>query len=585
MKIAPDGSTIGKPHAIPQGLFDQRTVEVKPWWLYADYRSASPKELAGPDWQQRFPGFELALNLFVDPDGRPTTSIRVCKEEAQTKESGRVFATGRLVNKATPIPKGRTKKPPGDTAFARANQGQPVSCLTQVGFESSADCGCGVGLERCMPTAPPGFVVPIEAPLGPNEPFVSRTQPASLWSQRWWTEEAIHFLDRILLEDRDFREVLTSRASIINGPLAQFYRFLAGATLLRHRCRPRLHAARAARSIRAAVPDALVPEDTATGMPVADRGPARVGHPDDAGVPDKYGVAARAGTRCLQRVPVQRLRRDTVKLAPSTEPDLTKRPGCSSCHQSLEPLAAYFTRVAGVGLDVAAGDGVSDAQPTLRRRQADGLPVQAALRSGVHDKLRSRGAYAAPAHAEDGPRRARRPMVTARRSSRRASSQNVAQSLLGRTLAPEDDAWKTPLAKMFVDGGYRMKRARARDRDLAALPRRERRDERARLDRARSRWSRVGAATLAPTAAASRCPPRTDARDVDTTPKERRRMVPPEVYLRAYLDVVRRARAARRPAARASRRACSTRGTTTSRALGLPDYKHRPPARRRRATR
>jgi Protein of unknown function (DUF1585) len=29
--------------------------------------------------------------------------------------------------------------------------------------------------------------------------------------------------------------------------------------------------------------------------------------------------------------------------------------------------------------------------------------------------------------------------------------------LLGRALAPEDDAWKTQLTKTFVDGGYRMK--------------------------------------------------------------------------------------------------------------------------------
>jgi hypothetical protein len=35
--------------------------------------------------------------------------------------------------------------------------------------------------------------------------------------------------------------------------------------------------------------------------------------------------------------------------------------------------------------------------------------------------------------------------------------QNVAQSLLGRTLEPDDDAWKTQLVKTFVDGGYRMR--------------------------------------------------------------------------------------------------------------------------------
>ena len=37
-------------------------------------------------------------------------------------------------------------------------------------------------------------------------------------------------MDLLRLEDRDFREVLTGRATQVNGPRAQFYRFLAGAT-------------------------------------------------------------------------------------------------------------------------------------------------------------------------------------------------------------------------------------------------------------------------------------------------------------------------------------------------------------------
>src|SRR6185503_13715216 len=50
------------------------------------------------------------------------------------------------------------------------------------------------------------------------------------WSRAWWTEEAIHFMDDIFVGDRDFREILTSKATMVNGPLAQFYTSVAPAT-------------------------------------------------------------------------------------------------------------------------------------------------------------------------------------------------------------------------------------------------------------------------------------------------------------------------------------------------------------------
>ena len=74
-----------------------RTVVVKPWWLYADYRATLPNDIyAPPEWNKRFPGFSPAPALVIQPDGvTRTTSVRVCREEAQTAETGTVYVSGR----------------------------------------------------------------------------------------------------------------------------------------------------------------------------------------------------------------------------------------------------------------------------------------------------------------------------------------------------------------------------------------------------------------------------------------------------------------------------------------------------------
>src|SRR5262245_15346033 len=77
IKMAPDGQAIGTSHPITKALLDERTVEVKPWWLYADYRSAHPADRASAEWARRFPGYELALSMFLDVDGAETTAVRV----------------------------------------------------------------------------------------------------------------------------------------------------------------------------------------------------------------------------------------------------------------------------------------------------------------------------------------------------------------------------------------------------------------------------------------------------------------------------------------------------------------------------
>jgi hypothetical protein len=451
---------VGTAHPVTQAVLDKRTVVVKPWWLYADYRNTLPSDLLGPDWAKRFPNFQLAPALAIDADGKPATSVRVCREEAQTSDSGTVYASGRgnAKKKGDPLPAGRLTQPPGDSPFAKQAKGRAVSCLIGTGFQNSVECGCGVGLERCMPSAgpqnePPAFLLPKDAPLGGDLPFEAQPQPPAAWSRWWWGEEARRFLDRIFADDRDFREILVGRATSVNGPLAQFYRFVAGATC----CGPGADAGYTQPDPLVdpgAIPDALVPQDTATWMPIADRGPHASGILTMPIFLTKYG-SRRARAHVLYNAFLCKdFVADSVKLEPSTEPDLTKRPGCSSCHQTLEPMAAYFTRVAESDWTYLPPATFPVASSQCEGPKAEKRPLCKLIYDPAFAKLR--GAYASPAHADAGPVGLGQELAAAPELAP-CVVQNVAQSLLGRPLAPEDDAWKTQLAKVFVDGGYRMK--------------------------------------------------------------------------------------------------------------------------------
>jgi hypothetical protein len=443
----------GTAKPVAKAVLDARTVVVKPWWLYADYRETSPSDRIGADWARRFPGFVPAPGLGVEPDGKtPTLAVRVCREEAQTTDSGTVYVAGRVAaKKGDPLPGNRLTQPPGDSGFAKLNKGRAVSCLAGTGFQSSVDCGCGIGLERCAPGAgvqnePPAFVMPTHTPLGVGAPFEASAQPPGAWEKMWWGEEARHFFDKIFVDDRDVRELLTGKSTTVNGPLAQFYRFMASDTC----CGPSENLGYSEPEPLVdpgAIPTALVPEDTATWLPVADRGPHASGILTMPIFLTKYGSRRARAHVIYSAFLCKDFVADTVKLAPSTEPDLTKRPGCSTCHQTLEPMAAYFTRVA---------------ESDWTYLPATQLPLAQACKNGACKSYYDpafgslRGAYAAPSHAESGPSGFAAEITTAPEFAP-CVVQNVAQSLLGRPLAAEDDAWKTELVKTFVDGGYRMR--------------------------------------------------------------------------------------------------------------------------------
>jgi hypothetical protein len=451
-----NAAPIGTAKPIAKATLDARTVLVKPWWLYADYRAAAPTDLAAADWTRRFPGFTPVRGLLVEPDGKtPATQIRVCREEAQTAVTGSVYASMRPgAKKGDPPPAGRLTQPPGDSLFARTQKGRAVSCLSGTGFQNSVDCGCGVGLERCMPGAtfvndPPAFVIPTHTPLGGDKPLELTNQPASAWERMWWGEEATHFLDRIFLDDRDFREVLASRSTVVNGPLAQFYRFLAGATCCGGGAD--IGYSDPTQLVEpSAIPEALVPMDTATWMAVSDRGPRAAGILTMPIFLTKYGSRRARAHVAYSAFLCRDFVADSVKLEPSTEPDLTKRPGCSTCHQTLEPMASYFTRVMESDWTYLPADKF----PMAGCANKKAGPICKTIYDPAFDKLR--GGYASVTNAEAGPA-GLAAAITRSPDFAPCVAENVAQSLLGRQLVPEDAAWKAELAKTFADNGYRMR--------------------------------------------------------------------------------------------------------------------------------
>jgi hypothetical protein len=469
LRIAPNAAPVGTPTTIARATFEARTVAVKPWWLYADYRGATPTDRYAPEWARRFPGFQLVPGLLVEPDGKtPTTEVRVCREETQIAESGTVYASGRPAPKrGDPTPAGRLTQPPVDSGFARAQRGRAVSCLSGTGFANSLDCGCGIGLDRCWPGAgfqnePPAFVMALHAPLGEAAPFDAAPQPGSAWERQWWSEEAKHFLERIFVEDRDMREILTGRATMVNGPLAQFYRGMAGATCCGGGAEVGYTDPRELVE-RGAVPWSLVPTDTRTWMTISDRGPLAAGIMTMPIFLAKYGSRRARAHVVYSAFLCREFVAEAVTLAPSTEPDLTKRPGCATCHQKLEPMAAYFTRILESDWTYLPAD------PFPLSRPACAKTPNASLCRTLYDPAfaQLRGAYASPPHAEAGPAGLAAEIV---RSPEFAPCvvENIAGSLLGRPLAAEDAAWKAQLAATFVDGGYR---ARALVKAIVTSPR------------------------------------------------------------------------------------------------------------------
>jgi hypothetical protein len=151
---------------------------------------------------------------------------------------------------------------------------------------------------------------------------------------------------------------------------------------------------------------------------------------------------------------------ENAQLMPSTENDLTKRPGCSTCHETLEPLAAYFARIEQGNFVLLPTDRFPVEDAECRRNAKGVIPgkCNAFYDPAFVDEKRGllRGAYASEAHADGGPVLAAKDIVASEDFATCAVSR-VSSSFLGRALGPDDTPLEQALVATFKQSGYRMR--------------------------------------------------------------------------------------------------------------------------------
>jgi hypothetical protein len=465
--IRPRQADVGTPKKVAQKLLDQHTVLVKPWWLYRDYRAKDPAQRYGQGWVDPDPQYKPVESLLA-ADGKPVAEVRVCREEASARDAGHVYASGRkALPKDAKLPGGRLRPPPLDKPYATQHQGQEIACDTRTALDTAPDCGCGVGLERCLPGDTNGggnaFYYPNHMPLGPGLPLDDARQPQQRWFPYWWSREVVRFLGDLFAGDRDFREILTGKRTFVNGPLAQFYRSIQRGNC----CGPEAAFGMVEESEPLfdprAVPQDLAPQDVSTWELVEDRGPHAAGIITMPMFLEKYASARARAAAIYNDLLCKSFVADaqpSQSLPPSTEPNLMVRPGCKTCHATLEPLAAYFARVEPGSFVFLPQAQFPVHAPTCRLDKNGRLngPCNALYDPAFADAKGAtlRSAYGSPEHADETPVGAARDIAQMPEFAQ-CAVQRVTSSFLGRPLTADDGSLVTSLTDGFVRSGYRMK--------------------------------------------------------------------------------------------------------------------------------
>jgi hypothetical protein len=497
------------PKQIPKALLDERTVLVRPWWLYRDYRDARPVLRYQEGWKLVDPEYRPVKGLLENSDGTPTTEIRVCKEEAQTAEMGHVYASGRTsfaprpvtpppppsasaakpaasaakpvmsakpATPATPATPGKPPPPPPppvfkrngplDRPFATQHKGEPIACDTRTALESSVDCGCGKGLERCIPTdgefGGAAFEFPTHMPLGPSLPLESSRQQSTRWFPYWWSRESVRFLNYIFDQDRDFRTVLTGKETLVNGPLAQFYRSVQRGSC----CGPEASFGMTEETEPLfdpkKVPPELMPHDIASWTFVPDRGPHAAGIQTMPMFLEKYASARARGAVLYNTFLCKSFIAENVELQPSQENNLMIRPGCSTCHATLEPLAAYFARIEPGNFVFLPANKLPITSPLCKKGPNGRLTGPQPACNQLYDVAFAdengatlRSAYGSPKNADATPVGAGEEITKMPEFAQCAVSR-VTSSFLGRPMNSDDEALLKELTNTFKTSGFRM---------------------------------------------------------------------------------------------------------------------------------
>lgn len=204
------------------------------------------------------------------------------------------------------------------------------------GGPQAIDCGCGPNLSFCQLTV--GYATNKGVPNGPVEIF--EATEATL--DRAFAEQMLRFTDRIIDTQRPWSDLLLSDETEVNGPIAHYLRWQTGTTAYANlSSRPNLGYV---------VPSTLEWTQKDTWVRVRSTGKA-------AGVLTqpawllKFATNRARANRFYNAFLCSVFQAPPGGLPSSTEPcaqepNLARRCGCDSCHQTLEPMAAYWGRFA-----------------------------------------------------------------------------------------------------------------------------------------------------------------------------------------------------------------------------------------------
>jgi hypothetical protein len=145
---------------------------------------------------------------------------------------------------------------------------------------------------------------------------------------------------------------------------------------------------------------------------------------------------------------------------PSTEPNLMKRPGCSTCHATLEPLAAYFARVEPGSFVFLPQAQFPVQNPTCKKDKNGRLngPCNALYDVAFADTNSAtlRSAYGSPANADATPAGAAH-QITQSPEFASCAVERVTSSFLGRQVTADDAALLSELTQDFKKSGFKMR--------------------------------------------------------------------------------------------------------------------------------
>ena len=465
LRFPSNQAQVGTAKPIAQATLDAATVLVKPWWLYRDYASANPSLRFGAVWPSSSRNFLPSSALLKEDGANDTTSVRVCREEAQAASTGAVFLTGRTAPPAgTAPPFGRYSQLPLDTAYAKAHPNDRIECSLGLALPNSAECGCGVGLERCVPGTgptndPAAFVLPTNAVLGADQPLGTATGTRSAWARHWWGEEAVQFLERTFEEDRDVRTLLTGKGTWVNGPLAAFYKHGAAASWGNGREQAFGYAVPTPVVDPDALPN-LLPHDTDSWQPVANRGAYAAGLLTTPIFLTKYATRRARAHAVYQAFLCKDFIAGSTPITASENPDLAKRPGCATCHATLEPMAAFFARtVESTWTWLPQANFPADA--TLCRKASNGAvnancPTFYDSAFATTQASYLKGAFNAPQNADRGPAGLASDVASSPEFAR-CVVYTVGDAMMPGQLRDADRDLATTLTNTFVANGFRMR--------------------------------------------------------------------------------------------------------------------------------